>query len=275
MFVIEIPYFNLNHIYDSGQAPRWICLSRSDEKSKYVIPYKNKALKIEQQRNKFDWTNHRFVMSCSEQDFYDIWFKYFDLSFDYREENLHIKRLGKKFKVAANRGHGIHILNQDPFEAYVHSKLISKVGYEKAGKAINHIAEVCGVKHTQSMREAGRITWYEFPTPQMILDNADNLKRMGNINEWLKCVCMLIIEKGFEFVIQNSEIELFHLFGMYNVNVFPTSAIEDVLVKNFDCEPEEFADWYLDDIENKGLVYMYIVHHILNKPKERVSYGTY
>lgn len=270
MFVIEIPYFNLNHIYDSGQAPRWICLSRSDEKAKYVIPYKGKALKIEQQRNKFDWTIHRFVMSCSEQDFYDIWFNYFDLSFDYREENLHIKRLGKKFKIVANRGHGIHILNQDPFEAYVLSYLITKVGYEKAFKAINHISEICGIKHVQSMREAGRITWYEFPTPQMILENVDNLKRMGNVNKWLKSECESII-KG-EHSAAN---DLYMLFALQSRNMFPISGIENVLIKNFDCEPEEFADWYLDDIENKGLVYMYIVHHILNKPKERVSYGTY
>ena len=44
--------------------------------------------------------------------------------------------------------------------------------------------------------------------------------------------------------------------------------IEETLKKNFDCIPEEFEDWYLYDFENKGLVYTYILHHIMNPPKK-------
>ena len=53
MFVIEVPYFNLDKIYESYQAPRWIKL----KESKYVIPHRDKALKIEQQKT-------RLIMSC-------------------------------------------------------------------------------------------------------------------------------------------------------------------------------------------------------------------
>jgi hypothetical protein len=271
MFVIEIPYFNLDHIYNSGQAPRWIKLKSSPERSKYVIPHKDKVLKIEQQRDRFDWTKFRLIMSCTEDDFYNVWFKYLDLRMDCMDENAKIKRLGGKFKVPANRGHGIHILNQDTFEAYVLSNIITITGYEKARVAMNHIAEVCGIKHIQSMREVGRVTWYEFPTPEMILENFDKLKKMGKINVWLKKLCETIVNDGFD--ITQSDNELFRLFGMHETNVFPLAGIEDTLVKNFGENPEEFADWYLGDIENKGLVYMYIVHHIINKPKEVTSYG--
>ena len=55
---------------------------------------------------------------------------------------------------------------------------------------------------------------------------------------------------------------------MHDVSQFPTTRIEDAIMKNFKENPEEFADWYLGDIEEKGMVYMYIVHHILNRPKE-------
>ena len=271
MFVIEIPYFNLDHIYNSGQAPRWIPLSQSPERSKYVIPHKDKALKIEQQRDRFDWNKFRLIMSCTEEDFYNTWFEYLDLRMDCMDENGKIKRLGGKFKVPANRGHGIHILNQDPFEAYVLAKIITNVGYEKAFVAMNHIAETCGVCHKQSMREAGRITWYEWPTPEMILENFDKLKKMGKINAWLKKLCEAIINDGFD--VTQSDNELFRLFGMHDTTVFPLAGIEETLVKNFGENPEEFADWYLTDVENKGLVYMYIVHHIINKPKEVTSYG--
>lgn len=272
MFVIEIPYFNLDHIYNSGQAPRWIPLSQSLERSKYVIPHKDKALKIEQQRDRFDWTKYRLIMSCTEEDFYNIWFEYLDLRMDYLAENSKIKKLGGKFKVPANRGHGIHILNQDPFEAYVLAKIITDAGYKKAFVAMNHIAETCGICHKQSMREAGRITWYEWPTPEMILENFDKLKKMGKINARLKKLCEAIINDGFD--VTESDNELFRLFGMHDTTVFPLTGIEEILEKNFGENPEEFADWYLGDIENKGMVYMYILYHILNRPKEATLNGT-
>lgn len=262
MFVIETPYFNLDHIYNSGQAPRWIKL----KEGKYVIPFRDKALKIEQQRDKYDLTRYRLILSCTEEDFYNIWFEYFDLRMDCLDENNKIKRLGGKFKVPANRGHGIHILKQDAFEAYILSKLVIMVGYEKAKVAMNHIAETCGVKHIQSMREAGKVIWYEWPTPEMILKNFDKLKRMGKFNKWLKKLCEELLIGCVVF----DENELFKLFAMHDLNVFPLDGIKEVLEKNFGENPEEFADWYLDDIENKGLVYMYIVHHILNKPKEAI-----
>lgn len=272
MFVIEVPYFNLDHIYNSGQAPRWIQLGQSLEKSKYVIPYKDKALKIEQQRDRFDWKRHRLIMSCTEEDFYNIWFDYFDLKMDCLAENSRIKRLGGKFKIPANRGHGIHILKQDPFEAYVLSRIIARTGYENARFDMNHIAEVCGIRHEQSMREAGRIVWYEFPAPEMILEKFDKLKKTNGINTWLERLCKAIVSGSAD--ITKSENQLFRLFGMHETSVFPLVGIEDVLAKNFDENPEDFADWHLDEIENKGLVYMYIVHHIINKPKEVTSYGT-
>lgn len=263
MFVIEVPYFNLDHIYNSGQAPRWIKL----KESKYVIIHKDKALKIEQIRDRFNLTNHRLIMNCTEQDFYDIWYKYLDLRMNGLMENTKIKRLGGKFKIPANRGYGIHILNQDPFEAYILTKLISKVGFKKAGELMNRIAQTYGIEHRQSMREAGRIRWYEWPTPEDMLEKLNKEKESsGKVKPFLKKLCNAIVNEDFD--ITKSDDELFRLFGMHELNVFPLTGIEEILVKNFGENPEEFADWYLDEIENKGLVYMYIVHHILNRPKE-------
>lgn len=267
MFVIEVPYFNLDQIYNSGQVPRWIKL----KESKYVIPFRDKALKIEQQRDRFDWNRYRLIMSCSEEDFFNIWFDYLDLRMDCLDVNMKVKHLGGKFKIPANRGNGIHIIHQDEFEAYVLTKLITYVGYEKAAIAMNHIAEICGVQHIQSMREAGKITWYEWPTAEMILAKHDKLGRMGKINAWLKKLCEAIVNDGYAYY--ESDDELFRLFGMHDVSQFPTTRIEDAIMKNFEENPEEFSDWYLSDINEKGMVYMYIVHHILNRPKEVKSFG--
>ena len=261
MFVIEVPYFNLDHIYNSGQVPRWIKL----RESKYVVLYKNHSLKIEHQRDKYDLTRYRLIMSCSEKEFYNIWFDYFDLKTDYQKENINVKMLGGKFKVPANRGHGIHIIKQDNFEVYVYAKLIKYAGYNKAKVAMNHIAETCGIKHIQSMREAGKVTWYEWPTPELILDNFDKLKKMGKINSWLKKLCENIVYNEYELSSKN---DLFKLFGKHDISVFPTEGALEVIERNFKMSIDEFENKYLEGVENKGLVYLYILHHILNKPKE-------
>lgn len=265
MFVIEIPYFNLDQIYKTLQAPRWIKL----KEGKYVVPYRDKALKIEQQRDKFDWTNHRMILSCSEEDFYNIWFDYFDLKTDYISENNKIKRLGGKFKIPARRGCGIHILNQDWFEVCVYSTLISKVGLHKAAELMNKIAQTYGVEHKQSMREAGRVTWYEWPTPEAMLEKLNKEENLNSTKKLLKRICNIVNDGD----ITEFDNELFRLFAMHDVSVFPINDIEDILNANFDCDPEDFADWYLDEIENKGLVYWYFVHHIFNREKEVKVYG--
>ena len=45
MFIIEVPFMNLDQIYNSGQCFRWIKL----RDGKYAIPYGDKVLKVEQQ----------------------------------------------------------------------------------------------------------------------------------------------------------------------------------------------------------------------------------
>lgn len=270
MFVIETSFFNLDQIYNSAQTPRWIKLKDLH----YIIPHKDKALKIQQQNDRYDLNKCRLIMNCSEEDFYNIWFEYFDLRTDYFEQNMKVRKLGGKFKRIANRGGGIHILNQDIFEAYILGKLIIHVGYSEADTIINHIAKVCGIEHNQSMREAGRITWYEWPTPEMILENFNKLDNMGKVNNWLKKLCEAMVNDGLDItenLINSSGNELLKLLVLHDVSNFPLNGIENTLIKNFGENPEEFADWYLDDIENKGLVYMYIVHHIISKTKEAIS----
>lgn len=266
MFVLEVPYFNLDHIYDSGQVPRWIKL----KEGKYVIPFKDKALKIEQQRDKYDLNRYRIIMSCSEDDFYDIWFEYFDLRMDCLDVNTKIKHLGGKLKIPAVKGSGIHIMHQDCFEAYVFAKLIAYAGYEKAAIAMNHIAEVCGIKHIQSMREAGKVAWYEWPTPEMILDKYNKLKRMGKMNAWLKRLCEAVVNDGYKLYSENA---LFKLFGMHDISQFPVAGIENILRKNFGVDPDEFACTYLDNIDEKGVAYMYIVHYVLSRQREANNHG--
>ena len=255
MFIIEVPYFNLTQIYNSMQVPRWMRL----KDNKYVVIHKDKAITVEQKRQ-------RLIFNCSEEEFYNTWFHYFDLKTDYFDLNMKVRNIGRKFKIAANRGNGIHILNQDPFELYIYCRLATFVGFRKASELLNRIAVTYGTRHKNSMGDAGRVFWYEWPSPEELLEKLNKEKESsGKVKPLLKEICESIVNGNFD--VMDSDNELFGLFCLRE-NIFPLVDVEEVLRKNFDCEPEEFADWYLGDFEDCGLVYTYILHHIMNPPNK-------
>lgn len=260
MFVIDVPYINLDQIYNSGQAPRWIKL----KDMKYVIPHKDKALKIEQ-------VKERLIMSCTEEDFFNIWFYYLDLGTDYLDVNGRVKRQNRKFKIPANRGNGIHVLRPEFFETYVFSKLIEYVGYAKAGELMNRIAMTYGIEHRQMMREAGRITWYEWPTPEAMFEKLQKERPKTKVKRFLFNLCDAIVNQDYAYTHNGNDI--FNLIGKHDLDVFPTIGIENTIEKNFKCDVEWFDAEYLDGLSDKGVCYMYILHHIMNPPKEVTGCG--
>ena len=185
MFVIEVPYINLDQIYESGQVFSWIKL----RDSKYVIPFGNQALKIEQQKE-------RLIMSCTDEQFYNIWFYYFDMNTDYLAINYSVKRIDEYMKICANRGSGVRILRQDLFEMIITFALATATNIPRIKAMVESISKVCGIEHKQSMREAGRITWYEFPTPQSILENQDKLDqcKLGYRKDIIIGLCQDIVD---------------------------------------------------------------------------------
>lgn len=262
MFVIEVPYLNLNHIYDSKQAPMWIKLKQD----LYVVIHKDKAIKVQQQRDKFDFNKYRLMFSCSEEDFYNIWFKYFDLGTDYEKENLKIKRANKKLRPPCNRAAGIHIINQDTWLAYVYTKLVNNLGYDVASYAINAIAHDCGIKRQQSIREHGRVIWFEFPDAIMLYDNLHKLRNLGKVNAWLEKLCNAVIFKGF--VYDNAGNDLYNAYMQKEDYKFPEYEVKQAIEKNFKLTIQEFVSKLKDKVENPCLLYLYILHYVKNPPKD-------
>lgn len=262
MFVIEVPHLNLNQIYDSRQVPRWIKL----KDDLYVVIHKDKAIKVQQQQDRFDFNRYRLMFSCNEEDFYNIWFEYFDLKIDYSHLNFKTKIANKKLRPPCNRAAGIHILKQDPWELYIYTKLVQNLGYDMAVYAINAIAQDCGIKHQQSIREHGKVVWYEFPDAVTLHDNLHKLRNLGKVNAWLDKLCKVTIDKPCYYMYNGND--LFDVLYSRNFDTFPSYEIEDVIEKNFKCTVDDFKTNYLHNVPNKGLVYMYILHYVKNPPKD-------
>lgn len=281
MFVIEVPYINLDQIYNSGQCFRWIKL----RESLYVIPHKQQALKVEQQKN-------RLIMSCTDEQFYETWYHYLDLQLDYLELNTKIKRIDDDyFKVCANRSKGVRIVKQDLFETIITFALATATNIPRIKAMVSSICELCGVKHVQSMREAGKVTWYEFPSPESIIEKVNELDscKLGYrkdiivglcedvIDGWLDLdeLSMMNYSDAKEYLMQFNGIgpkvaDCICLYGLHKLNAFPIDThIEQILEREFDCDYETFADWYLEElIDYQGIMQQYMFYNELNPPKE-------
>ena len=169
MFSIEVPEINLDKIYESGQNARWIKLKNK----KYVIINGEKVVKVLQQKG-------RLIFNCSEEDFFNIWFNYFNLNKDFVTMMLQAKRIDNDMKIKMTRAKGIRLLKLDCFESLAASVLIAS-GLENIKGKLDILAVRCGTEHLQAMREDGRINWFAFPTAEQILEKKKELIDECNI----------------------------------------------------------------------------------------------
>lgn len=283
MFIITIPFLDLDKVYNSGQVFRWIKF----RDGKYAIPYGEHCLKIEQQKG------CRFVMNCSDEEFYDIWYEYFDVSTNYADLNYEIRGIDKDFKSKAVRASGIRILKQDLFEVIISFMLATATNISNIKRMVEQIAKKCGKYHKQAMRECGYVKWYEFPTYEMILekqgrlDNTFGLKRKENVIAFCEELANRSIElEDFRYMdyqtakevlmsidgIGSKVADCICLYGLHMLEAFPVDThIKQVLEREYNCESfEEFSDWYLDNglQQYAGLVQQYIFYNEIDPPKE-------
>lgn len=282
MFIINIPFMNLDQIYESGQCFRWIKF----RDGKYAIPHGPVCLKIEQQKD-------RFIMNCTDEDFYNIWYEYFDMATDYMNLNYKLRSIDEDFKSKAVRASGVRILKQDLFEIIVSFMLATATNIPNIKRMIEQIAMKCGKYHKQAMRECGQVKWYEFPTYEMILekqkklDDSFGLKRKENVLKFCKQLESKEIElqdfwcMGYEEAkdilmsidgIGPKVADCICLYGLHMLEAFPIDThIKQILERDFMCESfEEFSDWYLgDDLRQyAGLIQQYMFYNEINPPKE-------
>ena len=86
----SIDYLNLQQIADSGQCFRW---KKQDDNKYSVIAY-GKYVEIEQNGNEF-------TFSCDEQEWEQVWSKYFDMETDYGQIATMIMESGDEHLIEA------------------------------------------------------------------------------------------------------------------------------------------------------------------------------
>ena len=253
MYSLNIPYFNLDHIYKSGQVFTWIKCSDG----KYIIKWHDKVVKAQQK-------GEHVFFSCSEEDFYEIWWDYFDLGTDYSVINNRYKYLNDEIRFKMNRCNGLHILRQDLFEVIIFSVLETATSIERVRQMISGICEKCGKRHVNSMSEVGVVKWYEFPTPEQILKNKNKLtsQDIGYKMEVIENICQSIVdgwldfdtlrlletEEAIEYLMEFKGIgrkvaESICLYGLHRMESFPIDThMKQFFEREFKTTPEEWLE---------------------------------
>lgn len=168
MYVIECPYLSLEKTFTSNQSMR----TRMMAEGKYLVLDGNRYCKVIQQKE-------RLVFDCSEDDFYQYWFNFFDMKRPYDLVHYNLQHYAdSNLYPLINRAKGVRILRQDPFEVAVSSILCHGKSKYHGAQLVDQFVHAFGQVHTRSMAESGKVTWYSFPTPEQIYRNAGSLQYM-------------------------------------------------------------------------------------------------
>lgn len=217
---IHIDNFNIEQIANSGQ-----CFRMNQDKSGFWnLKAFGKNLKIFQID---DDNNYEF--NCSDLEFKEIWFDYFDLSRDYQKIKNIILDTGDQYLIAASKyGYGIRILQQDAWETTV-SFIISQ--RNSITRIKNIIAKLC-----ENLED-------EFPTPHILASYSEkDLQQfgLGYRAKYLKDIAEAVLSgkldfeklKSLEYKCAVSYLKNFNgigdkvadciaLFGLHKVEAFP------------------------------------------------------
>lgn len=87
-----------------------------------------------------------FEFSCSESEFNEFWFHYFDLETDYSAIRASIADEESFLKAASEHGKGIRILRQDPFEMLITFVISQRKNIPAICKAVEAICRTAGTK---------------------------------------------------------------------------------------------------------------------------------
>lgn len=266
MMNVRIKHLNLDQIADSGQCFRW---KKTDENT-YMIPACQKVLTISVKGDEFE-------LSCDEEEWENIWKKYFDLDTDYDNiANLILSSDDEYLKKAYEYGEGIRILRQDIWEMII-TFLISQ--NNNIPRIRNSVAAICERANTGHFPMPGEIDPQEFYDKRLGLGyRSEYLEKMYTYGsehpDFVEMLQKMDYDTAFNFLksfkgIGSKVANCICLFGLHHVDAFPVDThIKQILEKNY---PDGF------DFERykgvAGIVQQYMFYYDLHRESSTKSIG--
>ena len=232
MPVLKTPGFSLDRTWKTHQTLSWRRVMSIDG-IRHIVTC-GELMVVAHQWKKLGETYTMFW--CTDSDFFDFWFTYFDLQHDYMHTSRQCKAALGPISRAERTVSGFHLINIPEFQSYIEHYIMSHVRSRKNQHLYfqNLCAATCGLRRKR-FNGLGQVTWLPFPTPEQILDNEDEL-------EWYlpKKVSRSIIKatKGY-------------IDGVpYTKPPLITDRHAASLKKAYNMDPENIAAWFMDDTDH-------------------------
>lgn len=145
--------FNPTHIFECGQCFNF----NIEEDGSYTAVHMDKIINVLSRENDV------LIRNVSLDDFYEVFYDYFDLGTDYKQikEDLSANEV---LKTASEYGDGIRILNQEMFETVISFIISANNGITRIKNSIRIISQRYGDLIGEYM---GR-EYYAFPKPEIL-----------------------------------------------------------------------------------------------------------
>lgn len=154
-FILEnVKDFDADHTFDCGQCFRWD--REPDGSYTGVVGDKVANIRVDGSR--------LIIENCTEDEFETFWHEYLDLGRDYGEIKGILCDGDQVMAEAAAYGHGIRLLQQDPWETVVSFIISQNSNIPRIKKCINALCENFG----ESLGEYRGIERFAFPSAEKL-----------------------------------------------------------------------------------------------------------
>lgn len=290
--------FDLQHTFECGQCFRW---NRETDGSYTGIAF-GKTIHIRQQRTGDTATLQLY--NVSDDDYLQIWHDYFDFNRDYGKLKQDLASQDTILQDAVSFGHGIRILNQDPWETLVSfllsqnsniprikqciESLCSQFG-EPIGSPKDSINQNCESSVQEKM-------YYSFPTAERLagltLEELDGC-RLGYRAKYLLETARAVAADGgkvlsglrgadyctsMDYLLSLSGVgpkvaSCIMLFSLKKYNSFPVDVwVRKVMKQLYGLDPEDASA--IDDFSSRqfgperGLAQQYLFYYIRERERQ-------
>jgi len=261
--------FNVKQIADSGQCFRMNLI----EKDKYSLIAYDKYLELSQ------IDDETVKLSCSEDEFKDIWIDYFDLNYDYGKIIQLLSDGEDPFlRKITDFGKGIRILQQEPFEAMISFIISQNKNIPAIKSCIEALCSRYGEPKVSTVENNN--TYYAFPTPYALAqaESTDLLQlKTGYRDQYIIRASQAVMEGLIDFNylkkcdstealkvlksvhgIGDKVANCILLFGLHHIEAFPV----DVWIKKV-LEEIYHNDFPLEKYDGfAGIVQQYMFYYM-------------
>lgn len=267
MFSIQIPYLSLKQTYLSMQCMRWKVYNNFKTA---IIVDNDKILKVEQNKE-------MFYFHCSEDEFFNHWYNYFDVQTDY-EKLINLDH-DNYVKWCLSNCNGSRVLNQNKWQVLIESIFLNhndlksaKINYHKFCKSFG--------KTRKKTINGMLYFWNETPTIHEVVEKWDHqsdiVKSLNGALNVYECACKMIANEVDLCNKESIESKVFLLcslnnqdikdrvlfYGYQNYDRYPNSDQLSSIIwdKYGESDKDTFYGWDMDAYRGyRGLACHYMV----------------